>query len=137
MAEKFKVSVITPNRVFFDGETELIILTGTAGAFAVMNDFQPAVIPLKIGSLKIKNADGKFSLAACGSGLLTMSPSNEATVLLDSAEWIDEIDLDRAVEAKKRAEDRLQIESQEIDYVRAKAALQRAINRIKLGEKKK
>ncbi|MDO4753908.1 MAG: ATP synthase F1 subunit epsilon [Bacillota bacterium] len=137
MAEKFKVSVITPDRVFYDGETELIILTGTAGAFAVMRDFQPAVIPLKIGSLKIRNEDGSYSAAACGSGLLTMSPSNEATVLLDSAEWIDEIDLERAIESKKRAEQRLNIESQEVDYVRAKAALQRAINRIKLSEMKK
>lgn len=137
MADKFKISVITPDRVFFDGETELIILTGTAGALAVMNDFQPAVIPLKIGSIKIKNADGSYSAAACGSGLLTMSPSNEAAVLLDSAEWIDEIDLARAIEAKKRAEDRLSTESPDIDFIRAKAALQRAINRIKLGETRK
>lgn len=137
MADKFKISVITPDRVFYDGETELIILTGTAGALAVMNDFQPSVIPLKIGSLKIKNEDGSYSVAACSSGLLTMSPANEATVLLDSAEWIDEIDLERAIDAKKRAENRLSIESPEIDFVRAKAALQRAINRIKLGETRK
>lgn len=136
MAQKFKVSVITPDRVFFDGETELIILTGTAGMFGVMHDFQPSVIPLSVGSLKIKNEDGSYSVAACGTGLFTVKNS-EATVLLDSAEWIDEIDLERALEAKKRAETRLNSDEKDIDYIRAKAALQRAMNRIRLGERLK
>lgn len=136
MAQKFKISVITPDRVFFSGESELMILTGMEGVFAVMNDFQPSVIPLKVGSLKMKNEDGSYSLAACGAGLLTMG-AEEATVLLDSAEWIDEIDLNRAIEAKKRAEDRLSNTSSDIDPVRAKAALLRAVNRIKLSGMKK
>lgn len=136
MAQKFKVSVITPDRVFYEGETELIILTGTEGVFGVMHDFQPSIIPLSIGSLKVKNDDGSYSVAACGSGLFTTKNSN-TTVLLDSAEWMDEIDLERAIEAKKRAEGRLNSGEKDIDFVRAKAALQRALNRIKIGERMK
>ncbi len=134
MAKKFKLSVITPDRTFFDGETEQLIVRGTEGYFGVMHDYQPSVIPLEIGSLKIKNEDGTMSLAACSSGIFTMKNSN-AKVLLDSAEWIDEIDLERALEAKKRAETRLsQTGNKDIDFMRAKAALKRAINRIKLRE---
>ncbi len=134
MARKFKVSVLAPDRVFFDGETELMILTGTEGMFGVMYDRQPSVVPLAIGSIKLKNDDGTYSVAASGSGLFTMRDS-EATVLIDSAEWIDEIDLDRAAEAKKRAEERLSKSNEGIDFIRAEAALRRAINRIKLGER--
>ncbi len=134
MARKFKVSVLAPDRVFFDGETELMILTGTEGMFGVMYDRQPSVVPLAIGSIKLKNDDGTYSVAASGSGLFTMRDS-EATVLIDSAEWIDEIDLDRATEAKKRAEERLSKSNEGIDFIRAEAALRRAINRIKLGER--
>lgn len=136
MARKLKVSVLTPDRVFYDGETELMILTGTEGMFGVMFDRQPSVVPLAIGSIKFKNDDGTYSVAACSSGLFTMRDS-EATVLVDSAEWIDEIDLDRALEAKKRAEERLRQDRDDIDFVRAEAALRRAINRMKLGERRK
>lgn len=138
MAQKFSVSIITPNRIFFEGETEMIILKGDNGYFAVMYDFEPSVIPLAIGSLKIKGDDGVYSVAACSAGLLTVRES-KATILLGSAEWIDEIDLERALEAKKRAEERL-IEAstrEDIDYIRAKAALERAINRIRLGESRR
>ncbi len=137
MAKKFQVSIITPDRTFFDGETDMLVVKGTEGYFGVMDDYQPSVVPLAIGSLKIKNNDGSYSVAASGSGLFTLRKS-KVRVLLDSAEWIDEIDLERAKKAKERAEQRLNTPNREdIDYRRAKASLDRAVNRIKhrKGEK--
>ncbi|MBM7561305.1 F0F1 ATP synthase subunit epsilon [Fusibacter tunisiensis] len=137
MGSKFKLNVVTPDRDFFSGETEMAIVRTTEGDLGILYDHEPLVAPLRIGSMRIKMEDGSFKWAACSSGFITVNDS-DVTMLVDSAEWVEEIDMDRALEAKKRAEERIREgDAKEIDIARAQAALERAINRIKMRDVRK
>lgn len=137
MGNKFKLEVVTPDRSFFSGETDMAIMRTSEGDIGILYDHEPLVAPLRVGSLRIKQDDQTFRLAACSAGFVTVNDS-VVTMVVDSAEWVDEIDMDRALEAKRRAEARIyEGEDKEVDVVRARAALERAINRIKLREIRK
>ncbi len=137
MGNKFKLEVVTPDRSFFKGETDMAIMRTSEGDIGILYDHEPLVAPLRVGSLRIKQDDHTFRWAACSAGFVTVNDS-VVTMVVDSAEWVDEIDMDRALEAKRRAEARIyEGEDKEVDVVRARAALERAINRIKLREIRK
>lgn len=115
----------------------MVIMRTTEGDIGILYDHEPLVAPLRIGSLRIKQEDGSFKWAAGSTGFLTVN-EDQVTVVVDSAEWVEEIDIDRALEAKKRAETRIAEGVEKgVDFVRARAALERAINRIKLYEIRK
>ncbi|MDH8678559.1 F0F1 ATP synthase subunit epsilon [Fusibacter bizertensis] len=134
MGKKFKLDVVTPDRVFFEEETDMVIVKTTEGDIGILYDHEPLVAPLRIGSMRVRMEDQTFKWAACSAGFLTVS-GDHVTVVVDSAEWVDEIDMERALEAKRRAETRIQEGPEKgTDLVRARAALERAINRIKLRE---
>lgn len=137
MGNKFKLEVVTPDRSFFKGETDMAIMRTTEGDLGILYDHEPLVAPLRVGSLRIRQDDQTFRWAACSAGFVTVYES-VVTMVIDSAEWVDEIDMDRALESKRRAEARIYEGSdKEVDIVRARAALERAINRIKLRELRK
>lgn len=137
MGKKFMLEVVTPDRNFFEGETDMVILRTTEGDIGILYDHEPLVAPLRIGSMRIKKEDQSFDFAACSAGFVTVT-EDKVTVVVDSAEWVEEIDLERALEAKSRAEKRIQEGNEKgIDVMRARLALERAINRIKLREVRK
>jgi len=132
VGKKFNLEVVTPDEIFFTGETEMLIVKTTEGDIGILYGHEPLVAPVKIGSLRVKQEDESFRLAACSTGFVTVT-KEKVTIVTDSAEWIDEIDIERAERAKERAENRIrQGDSKEVDVARAKVALQRAINRIQL-----
>ena len=134
MGNKFKLDVVTPDKYFFSGETEMIIARTTEGDIGILYDHEPLVAPLKIGSLRVKQDDQSFRWAAVTSGFITVT-EEQVTLVVDSAEWVEDIDVERALEARKRAEERITAGAEKgMDIVRAKIALERAINRIKLSE---
>ena len=134
MGNKFKLEVVTPDKNFFDGESEMVIMRTTEGDIGILYDHEPLVAPLRIGSLRVKQADQSFRWAACSSGFVTVT-DEKVTVVVDSAEWVEEINMERALAAKKRAEERMAEGTDKgIDVVRAKVALEKAINRIRLRE---
>lgn len=134
MGNKYVLEVVTPDREFFKGDVVFSIVRTTEGDLGILYDHEPFVAPLKVGALRIKDDSESFKWAACSSGFITVDPSG-VKVIVDSAEWVEEIDLDRAIQAKERAENRLRQESPvEVDLLRARAALERAINRIRLRE---
>ncbi|MDW7662909.1 MAG: F0F1 ATP synthase subunit epsilon [Bacillota bacterium] len=137
MGNKFKLEVVTPDRSFFNGETDMAIMRTTEGDIGILYDHEPLVSPLRVGSLRIRQDDRTYLWAACSAGFVTINDT-VVTMIVDSAEWVDEIDMDRALEAKRRAEARIyEGNDKEVDIVRARAALERAINRIKLREIRK
>ena len=134
MGKKFRLQVVTPDVTFFDGDTDMVILRTTEGEIGILYGHEPLVAPLSIGSMRVRQEDETFKVAACSSGFFTVN-NNVVTVVVDSAEWVEEIDLERAIEAKNRAESKIfEGTSKGVDVVRAKIALERAINRIKLRE---
>ena len=134
MGNKFKLEVVTPDRSFYLGETDMAIMRTTEGDIGILYDHEPLVAPLRVGSLRIKQDDQSFKWAACSAGFVTVNDT-VVTVVIDSAEWVEEIDMERALEAKRRAEARIyEGDDKEVDIVRARAALERAINRIRIRE---
>ena len=127
---KFYLEVVTPERKFFEGEVEMLIVKTPEGELGVLKDHEPAVIAIEAGAIKIQ-VDGKFKEAAVAQGF--MEVTREKTIaLVDTAEWPEEIDVNRALEAKKRAEERIQQKTALMEHLRTQAALARALARLKV-----
>lgn len=125
---KFHLSVVTPDGPIVNGEYEIIVAQTENGKIGILANHIPLVAPLMIGSVSIKNEEKKQWLAIA-SGFIEVS-DNKVSVLVQSAELADSIDLARAEAARKRAEARIQSKASDVDMTRANLALQRAINRI-------
>jgi len=135
VATKFLLEIVTPDRTFFNGEVDMVILRTTEGDIAIMYDHEQMVAPVAIGSIRLRlQGEEKYRDAACSGGFMTVT-YDKTTVVTDSAEWADEIDLNRAKAAQQRAQNRLERRDSELDYARAIDSLSRAINRIRVAEK--
>lgn len=130
MADLFKLHVITPERRFYDGEASMVELTTTEGDIGVYRNHIPLTAIVAPGVLKI-HEEGEVKEAALISGFIEILPER-ITIMAEVAEWPDEIDSNRAEEARIRAERRLKEESGEIDTMRAELALRRALVRLSL-----
>lgn len=130
----FPLEIVTPDRMFFSGEVESVIVRGVDGDLAVLKNRAPLVTPLKIGKVRII-IDGKEKVAALCNGYIKVS-KEKTTIISDSAEWPEEIDIKRAEEAKERAEKRLKEKPSGIDTKRAELALRRALNRLDVAKMK-
>ena len=132
MADLFKLHVITPERRFYDGEASMVELSTTEGDIGVYRNHIPLTAIVAPGVLKI-HEEGGVKEAALMSGFIEILPER-ITIMAEVAEWPDEIDGNRAEEARIRAERRLKEESGEIDTMRAELALRRALVRLSLGK---
>ena len=130
MADLFKLHVITPERRFYDGEASMVELSTTEGDIGVYRNHIPLTAIVAPGVLKI-HEEGGVKEAALMSGFIEILPER-ITIMAEVAEWPDEIDGNRAEEARIRAERRLKDESGEIDTMRAELALRRALVRLSL-----
>ena len=130
MAEenKFKVEIITPDRVFFTGEADMIELNTGDGQIGVYKNHIPLTTVLEPGVVVIHN-DDQQKVAAVHAGFAEIL-GEKVTLLAELAEWPDEIDINRAEAAKQRAEDRIAAKSETLDLKRAEYALHRALTRI-------
>jgi F-type H+-transporting ATPase subunit epsilon len=136
MAERtFKLEVITPDRKVLSDDTMVsVTLPGVEGYLGVLANHAALMTALGVGELDIRRADGSTdAMAVCGGFVEVLD--NKVTVLSDSAELVSEIDLTRAQEAVRRAEERIAAHAPDIDMDRAQAAMIRAINRIRVAEK--
>ena len=124
----FKLEIITPEKKFFDGETEQIIVRTTVGDVGILNGHEPYCAALGIGQMRIM-IDGEFRHAATSGGIIKVS-REKTVVLVDSCEWADEIDVDRAEQAKDTAEARIKSAQSDKQIKMAEYKLKRALNRI-------
>jgi F-type H+-transporting ATPase subunit epsilon len=130
-----QVSVVTPDGPVYESDVEMVSTKAQSGELGILPGHIPMVAPLQIGAVRLKNG-GKTDFVAVSGGFLEVR-QEQVTILAQSAEQADEIDVDRAVRAKQRAEQRLNEQKREnIDFRRAELALQRAINRIEVSERK-
>lgn len=131
MAEgrNFDLEIITPDRVFYQGQASMIEFNTTEGEIGVYKDHIPLTVIIKPGVLTITSEEDKKT-AALHSGFATIM-QDKVTILAEVIEWGDEIDVARAEAARQRAEERLKSNQETIDRARAEAALLRALARIK------
>ncbi len=128
MAEKFKLTIVTPDREFFNEEAEMVEFNTTEGEIGVYAGHAPLTVIVKPGILTITQGETVRN-AALHAGFVQILPE-EITILAEIIEWPQEIDAERAEAAKQRAEGRIAERNANIDLDRAQAALMRAIARI-------
>lgn len=128
----FQLEIITPERVFYQGEAWMVEFTAEDGDIGVLKNHIPLTTVVAPGILNIKEAQGERK-AALHAGFAEILPE-KVTILAEVAEWPEEIDRDRAKAAYARAEERLKNHTAEIDVARAEIALKRALVRLDVRE---
>jgi F-type H+-transporting ATPase subunit epsilon len=127
----FNLKIITPDRVFYDGDSENVIIRTTVGEKGILANHAPYVAALGLGSMRVEK-DGKFRAAAVSGGIVKTG-GNVCKILAESCEWKDEIDINRATAAKTEAENRLKLELSEKEQEVAELKLKRALNRLSVA----
>lgn len=131
--KSYKLKIITPEKIFFDGETEQIIVRTTEGDIGVLAGHENFVSDLPAGPFRVK-LDGKFKNAAISGGVLKVS-KEVTTILAMAAEWADEIDLEWAKRSQADAEKKLKETKSDFEHRLAELKLKRALNRISVSSK--
>lgn len=124
----FLLKIITPERLFFEGEAEMVEFNTTEGQIGIYKNHVPTTVIVSPGILTITMPDEEKE-AALHAGFVEIL-QDQVTILAEAVEWPDEIDENRAKSAKERAERRLQEKEAGIDEDRAQIALMRALTRI-------
>ncbi len=130
-----KLDVVTAERSVFSEEVDVVVAPGVEGQLGILPHHTPLMTILEAGELRVKKGGEEFSLVISG-GFLEVRP-DRIIVLADAAERAEEIDLERAEEAKRRAREYLGRPASEIDIAQAEAALVRSLARLKVGEKRR
>ncbi|MCX7749488.1 MAG: F0F1 ATP synthase subunit epsilon [Clostridia bacterium] len=132
MASTFHLEIVTPDRKFFSSEVEMAILKTTDGEMGILKGHTPMVVAVGIGPIRILE-NGQWIEAVLSEGFMEVLP-DKTVILTDTAEWPEEIDVNRAMAAKTRAEERLQRQLAQVEFYRSRAALARAMARLKVAK---
>lgn len=128
MAELFELKIIEPDGMFYEGGYSFLEFTSVEGEMGVYPNHIPLTTILAPGVVKIHSGSDVKKAAIMG-GFIEIQ-KDKVTILAEDAQWPDEINVERAKAAKKRAQERLQKKESGTDLVRAEAALKRAMARI-------
>ncbi len=123
----FKVSIITPERSFYEGEATMVEFNTVEGEIGVLPKHIPLTTVIAPGICTITEVEGQKK-AAIHAGLAEVLP-DKVTLLAEIAEWPEEIDVERAKSAEERARERLANKAEGIDVLRAEVALKKALVR--------
>jgi F-type H+-transporting ATPase subunit epsilon len=133
MAEKLFLEVVTPQKAIVSEEAEIVIAPGSEGEFGALKGHTTVLTSLNVGTLRYKDASGKERYLFINGGFAEVLP-DKVTILAESAERRMNIDVERASNAKERAEKRLAAKAADTDLVRAEAAMRRAVHRLKIKD---
>ncbi|MFQ5822713.1 MAG: F0F1 ATP synthase subunit epsilon [bacterium] len=133
LPQKLKFEILTPFQKVYSSDVSAVRVPGLNGYFGVLPGHTPLLAALKIGEIKVQ-IDNKTLYFATSGGFVEVL-THSISVLAESAESAATININRAQEAKERATKRLKEGRKTWDVVRAKAALLRAINRIRVASK--
>ncbi len=131
-SRNFRLEIITPDRVFYEGEASMVEFNSVEGEMGVYKHHIPLTTVLAPGVVTITQDGGKKT-AAVHAGFAQIL-GDKVTFLAEIAEWPDEIDVPRAEAAKARAEERIRNHGADIDLARAEVALKKALVRINMKQ---
>lgn len=126
--KKFELKIITPDRMFYEGEAEMVEFNTTEGEIGIYKNHIPMTVIIKPGVLTITEGEEQKK-AALHAGFVEIL-QDKVTILAEVIEWPDEIDEKRAEEAMDRAQERIRSKDSKTDIARAETALLRAMARI-------
>jgi F-type H+-transporting ATPase subunit epsilon len=135
MAGTFALRIVSPNGDVLKEDVEFVVLPGGAGELGILPNHAPLIAGLNIGVARY-TLNGTVKRVALAGGFVEVA-DNTATVLADTAELSEDIDVQRAIAAKDRASKRLSAHSSDTDVKRAEIALRKASARISASEDKK
>lgn len=132
----FKLAVVSPERTLYEDSVESLVVPGGEGYLGILSNHAPIISTLKVGEITFRDKDKKEVTMATSGGFIEVS-NNVATVLVDTAEFLDEIDLSRAENELKRAEEHLNLAVSGTERERALHSRDKARNRISIIKKYK
>jgi len=130
-----KLDIVTAERVVYSDEADVVVAPGIDGQLGILPHHAPLMTTLQPGELRVRKGGEEFSLAISG-GFLEVRP-DRVIILADAAERAEEIDVSRAEEAKRRAEELLRHPTPEVDVARADASMRRALARLQVVEQRR
>ena len=131
----FKLEIVTPDGLLFDGEAQKIIVRTTEGDVGIMARHSDYVASLSIGVARVFTEDGERQ-AACSGGMVTVT-GGTVRVIASTFEWAEDIDVARAMKAKEKAETRLEkAKHSDYEYKLAEIKLKKSLARLKVSGKK-
>jgi F-type H+-transporting ATPase subunit epsilon len=130
-----RLDIVTAEREVFSDEVDEVVAPGVEGQLGILPHHAPLMTTLLPGELLVKKGGEEFYLAISG-GFIEVRP-DRIIVLADAAERVEEIDIARAEEAKRRAEQRLAEREPGVDTARAEAALRRSLIRLRVAERRR
>jgi F-type H+-transporting ATPase subunit epsilon len=131
----FKLEIVTAERMVFSDDVSAVIAWGVEGQLGILPHHAPLMTILQPGDLLIRKDKEEEYLAISG-GFLEVRP-DKVIILADACERVEEIDIARAEEAKRRAQETLKAAPLTVDSAAAEAALRRSLARLKVAERKR
>ncbi|MEG2428998.1 MAG: ATP synthase F1 subunit epsilon [Oscillospiraceae bacterium] len=128
----FKLKVVTPDREIYNDEVRQIIVRTSSGDVGILSGHSDYIAPLATGALKVFLPENKQRIAAISNGMIRVTKEC-TTILTNTCEWSDEIDIERAKAAEQRARKYLESPTKYHSEEIARLKLNRALNRINLG----
>ena len=135
MERTFGLHIVASDKDFYSGRGKKIVLPMKDGAICILPRHSDLMIAIVPGEMRFETADGEQRTAIVGGGFAQII-NNRVTVLADSVERPEDIDLKRAQEAKERAKEQLRQKQSIEEYYISRAALARAMSRLKAGGRK-
>lgn len=129
------VEIVTAERMVYSGEADVVIAPGEQGQLGILPHHAPLLTSLQPGELRLRKGGEEIAMVLTGGFMEVLQ--DRVAILADACERVEEIDLARAEEAKKRAEERLKTPGPEVDSARAEAALRRSLARIRIAQRMK
>jgi F-type H+-transporting ATPase subunit epsilon len=131
----FRLEIVTAERMVFSDDVSAVIAWGVEGQLGILPHHAPLMTMLQPGDLLIRKDKEEEYLAISG-GFLEVRP-DKVIILADACERVEEIDIARAEEAKRRAQETLKAAPLTVDSAAAEAALRRSLARLKVAERKR
>lgn len=131
LEKRLHLEIRTPEQLIYEGDVTSVKAPGEIGSFEILAGHLPFLTVLDVGEIRVREADTPQSIATSG-GVFEVLRTG-VTVLADTAEWAYEIDVERAEAARQRAQELLASRDPNINRERAEAALDRAVNRLRIA----
>lgn len=130
----FWLKIVTPDGVCYDGEAQRVVARTTAGDVCILSRHATYLAPLTVGAVRVYDTEGNVREAACSGGMISFA-DEVASLVAQTFEWADEIDVARAERALARAKSQKENKAEAQDIALAELKIKRALNRIKVGKK--
>ncbi|MCR5666075.1 MAG: ATP synthase F1 subunit epsilon [Eubacterium sp.] len=135
--ETFDLRVIAANKIFFDGDAISLKIPALDGQLEILAHHEPYIIAVDPGEVVVLAPNDESHVGVCGRGFAKIGMDNHVELIVDTLENPDEIDLHRAQESLERAEEQLRQKQSQQEYFQSKAAMARAMSRIREAQKYK